>query len=75
MLKNSAFWESQFSIIAKSIYSSYSGLWKVNLDTNLKFESVKNKIKDSHNIIKYLINYQNLDSVESKATQNLSTIS
>ena len=52
MLKNSAFWEFQLSIIAESIYSSYSRLWKVNLDSDLKFGSVKNKIRERHNIIK-----------------------
>ena len=67
VLKNTAFWESQLSIIAESIYSSYSRLWKVNLDSDLKFGSVKNKIRERHNIIKYLIDNQNLDTVESKS--------
>ena len=65
MLKNSAFWESQFSIITESIYSSYLRLWIVNLDADLKFGSVK--ISEKHNIIKYLIHNQNLDTVESKS--------
>ena len=67
MLKFSAFLESQLSIIDESIYSSYSRLWKVNLDSDLKFGSVKNKIRERHNIIKYLIDNQNLDTFESKS--------
>ena len=37
VLKNAAFWESQLSIIVESIYNSYSRLWRVNLDADLKF--------------------------------------
>ena len=54
VLKNSAFWEFQLSIIAESINSSYSRLWKVNLDSDLKLWSVKNKIRERHNIIKLI---------------------
>ena len=75
VLKNAAFWESQLSIIVESIYNSYSRLWRVNLDADLKFESVKNKIRERHYIIKYLIDNQNFDTEESKVTQNPSTIS
>ena len=66
-LKISAFLESQLPIIAESIYSSYSRLWKVNLDSDLKLGSVKNKIRERYNIIKYLIYNKNLDTVESKS--------
>ena len=38
----------------------------VNLDADLKFGSAKNKIRERHNIIKYLIDNQNFDTVESK---------
>ena len=67
MLKNSAFWESQLSIIVESIYNSYSRLWRANLDADLKFGSVKNKISEIHYIIKYLIYNQNFDTEKSKS--------
>ena len=67
VLKNAVFWESQLSVIVESIYNSYSRLWRANLDADLKFGSVKNKIRERHYIIKYLIDNQNFDTEESKS--------
>ena len=50
VLKISAFWESQLSIIIEIIYSNFRRHWQVNLNADLKFGSIKNKIKERHNI-------------------------
>ena len=65
-LQNIISWDSQLSIIAESIYGSYSLLWRIIKGKDTKCEYIRNKIQERHNTIKYLIENSHLDTIESK---------